>query len=157
MDRLPHYEQDYAFGQLMLTLRTAIGLTQVGLAEYLGVSRRSVGDWEAGNNYPKPEHLKQFIALAVKQQAFAPGHEEEEVRKLWRSAHQKVLLDEAWLRSLLAPQPVEEPKRVASTAPTSEPPAPRPALDDRRPVTRDSELSEHVGEAPRRGRAEGDY
>src|SRR5262245_13979739 len=104
MDRYPHYEQDFAFGQAMLTLRTAIGLTQSGLAEYLGVSRRAVGDWEAGNNYPKPEHLKHFIELAVQQEAFSTGREEEEIRALWRTARQKVLLDEVWLGTLLTPQ-----------------------------------------------------
>jgi hypothetical protein len=39
-------ERDYAFAQLVLTLRTAIGLTQLGLAERLGVSRPAVADWE---------------------------------------------------------------------------------------------------------------
>ena len=34
-------ERDYAFGQAMLSLRTAIGLTQAGLAELLSVSRSS--------------------------------------------------------------------------------------------------------------------
>ena len=38
MKRSSYGEPDYAFGQAMLTLRTAIGLTQVGLAEFLGVS-----------------------------------------------------------------------------------------------------------------------
>src|SRR6266568_1434391 len=108
VNRFPHHEQDYAFGQLMLTLRTAIGLTQVALAEFLGVSRRTVGDWEVGNTYPKPEHLKQFIGLTVQHKAFPLDHEEEEIRALWRAARQKVLLDEAWLSSLLAPRPVEE-------------------------------------------------
>jgi transcriptional regulator with XRE-family HTH domain len=55
-------ERDYAFGQAMLTLRTNIGLTQAGLADLLHVSRRAVAEWEAGSNYPKAEHLKQFIA-----------------------------------------------------------------------------------------------
>ena len=31
----------------MLTLRTSIGLTQAGLADLLGVSRKAVGGWEA--------------------------------------------------------------------------------------------------------------
>src|SRR4051794_40860742 len=101
----------------MLTLRTAIGLTQAGLAQYLGVSRRSVGDWEAGNNYPKPEHLKHFIELAVQQKVFPTGREEEEVRALGRAARQKVLLDEVWLGTLLAPQaPPLASHRTASSA-----------------------------------------
>jgi predicted ATPase/transcriptional regulator with XRE-family HTH domain len=117
----------------MLSLRTTIGLTQSGLAEYLGVSRRSVGDWEAGNNYPKAEHLKRFIELAVRQRALTHGREEEEIRALWRLAQQKVLLDGAWLVSLLAlpqaealdgtappPGPTATPAEDAFTSPTTE-------------------------------------
>ena len=95
-------EWDYTYGATMLTLRTAIGLTQEGLARYLGVSRRAVGEWEAGSSYPKAEHLKALIALGVEQQAFREGHEAEEIRALWKAAHQKVLLDERWLSTLLS-------------------------------------------------------
>src|SRR2546430_7903676 len=102
MHRSSYDERDYAFGQMMLTLRTNIGLTQAGLAERLLVSRRAVAEWEAGSSYPKAEHLKQFITLGV-QQAFPVGREAEEIRALWKAAHQKILLDEAWLRDLLAP------------------------------------------------------
>src|SRR5438552_15639563 len=93
--------RDYAFGQTMLALRTAIGLTQAGLARHLGVSRKAVGEWEAGRTYPKAEHLKAFIALAVEYQAFPTGRGEEEIRSLWQAGHQKALLDEAWLTALL--------------------------------------------------------
>src|SRR2546421_6660532 len=107
--------RDYAFGQAMLTLRTTMGLMQAGVAEHLGVSRKAVGEWEGGLNYPKPEHLKAFIALAVGHQAFPAGREEEEIRAFWQASRQKMLLDEAWLAALLphaeappASQPVEE-------------------------------------------------
>ena len=103
MKRYSYHERDYAFGQLMLSLRMRISLTQAGLAERLHVQRRAVAGWEAGSSYPKAEHLKELITLAVQQQAFAAGGEEEEIRALWKAAHQKVLLDEAWLRDLLAP------------------------------------------------------
>jgi len=96
-------ERDYAFAQLVLTLRTAIGLSQVGLAERLGASRRAVAGWEGGLSYPKAERLQQLIALGMQQQAFPAGREEEEIRALWKAAHQKVLLDDAWLHDLLAP------------------------------------------------------
>jgi WD40 repeat protein/DNA-binding XRE family transcriptional regulator len=111
-------ERDYAFGQLMITLRTTLGLTQAGLAEFLHVSRRAVGDWETGNSYPKAEHLKVFIGLCVKHRALPAGREVEEIRGLWKAAHQKVLLDERWLSTLfdqsnpplasLAPQSVKD-------------------------------------------------
>jgi len=77
MKRSLYREQDYAFGQLMLTLRTSIGLTQAGLADLLRVSRHAVAGWEAGRIYPQVDHLKAFIALAVQQQAFPPGREAE--------------------------------------------------------------------------------
>jgi WD40 repeat protein/transcriptional regulator with XRE-family HTH domain len=94
-------DRDYAFGQAVLTLRTAIGLTQAGLARHLGVSRKAVGEWEAGLTYPKAESLKAFIALVIQQQAFPRGREEAEIRAFWHAAHQKALLDEAWLGTLL--------------------------------------------------------
>src|SRR2546425_8585087 len=104
MKRSCYGERDYAFGQTMLTLRTAIGLTRAGIAEHLGVSRHAVGEWEAGSSYPKAEHLKALLALAVGQQAFPAGREEEEIRAFWKAAHQKMLLDESWLSTLLSQQ-----------------------------------------------------
>src|SRR5713226_5915552 len=105
MKRSSYTERDYAFGQMMLTLRTHIGLTQAGLAELLHVSRRAVAEWEAGSAYPKAERLKEFIALGVQQQVFPTGREAEEIRALWHAAHQKLLLDESWLAALLLGRP----------------------------------------------------
>src|SRR5260370_22616480 len=87
-------ERDYAFAQLVLTLRTAIGLSQVGLAERLGASRRAVAEWEGGLSYPKTERLKQLITLGMPQQAFSAGRDEEGIRALWKAAPQQAPLDE---------------------------------------------------------------
>src|SRR5438270_8872035 len=126
-----YHERDYAFGQLMLTLRTTIGLTQAGLAELLHVHRRAVAGWEAGSSYTKAEHHKDLITLAVQQQAFAAGGEEEEIRSLWKTAHQKVLLDEDWLRDLLAPpEPIQLfPQAQPLVAPAPEAPTAFPRVD----------------------------
>src|SRR2546427_4966570 len=105
MRRSSYGERDYAFGQLILSLRSAIGLTQAGLSDQLGISKRAVREWEAGSSYPKATHLKALIALAVKQQVFPVGHEAEEIRALWKAAHRKVLLDETWLSVLLSEPP----------------------------------------------------
>src|SRR5260370_2485846 len=118
MTRHSYHERDYTFGQAMFKLRTSIGLTQAGLADLLGVSRRAVGEWEGGLNYPKAPHLQHVIALCVQQHVFAPGREEAEIRALWKTAHQRVLLDEAWLAALLArspapSMPIEEPGSAA--------------------------------------------
>jgi transcriptional regulator with XRE-family HTH domain len=117
--RSTYDERDYAFGQMMLTLRTTIGLTQAGLAERLGVLRRAVAEWEAGSAYPKAERLKELITLGVQQQAFPAGREAEEIRVLWKAAHQKVLLDELWLQTQLgAPRPQLAPVAPLSGMPT---------------------------------------
>ena len=104
MHRSSYREHDYAFGQLILALRTQIGLTQAGLAALLGISRTAVMEWEAGSAYPKAQHLKALIALGVQQHAFPAGREAEEVRALWQAAHQKLRLDETWLAALLSTQ-----------------------------------------------------
>src|SRR5205807_3585816 len=121
MKRSSYRERDYAFGQVMLTLRTRLELTQTALADRLGVTRRAVIDWEGGLTYPKADHLKQFVVLATQRQAWPFGREAEEVRALWQAARQKVLLDEAWLGELLsgiqaplASQPAEETSVTAS-------------------------------------------
>jgi len=133
MNRSTYSERDYAFGQTMLTLRTSIGLTQAGLADLLHVSRRAVGEWEAGSSYPTTGHLKRLIELGVQQQAFAAGREAEEIRALWKAANQKVILDELWLAALLgkqttplAPLPVEQ---TGGTDPVISPPSGGPRLD----------------------------
>ncbi len=95
-------DRDYAFGQAVLALRSNLGLTQTELARLLGISRFALGGWEAGDKYPKYEHLKHFITIAVQRKAFPSGHELEEIRALWELAHQKVSLDEHWLASLLS-------------------------------------------------------
>jgi WD40 repeat protein/transcriptional regulator with XRE-family HTH domain len=128
-------ERDYPFGQMMLALRTALGLTQDGLARLLHVSRHAVGGWEAGRSYPKAEHLRQFIELCVKQQSLPAGREVEEIRVLWHAAHQKTLLDTQWLSTLLSQprptftflaQPAEE---IRSLALPLAPSASRPRVD----------------------------
>jgi WD40 repeat protein/transcriptional regulator with XRE-family HTH domain len=129
MRRSSYGERDYAFGELILTLRSAIGLTQAGLSDQLGISKRAVGEWEAGSSYPKATHLKALIALAVKEQVFPVGHEVEEIRALWKAAHQKVLLDETWLSVLLSEPPAPSAQgsvaqnggaQVGSTPPPSQ-------------------------------------
>jgi transcriptional regulator with XRE-family HTH domain len=119
MKRSSYSERDYAFGKLMLRLRTSIGLTQAGLAGLLGISRQALGEWEAGSSYPKAEHLKYVIALGVQALAFTAGREEEEIRALWRAAHQRVLLDESWLLELLSNQQAPPRVDVAGAQPLS--------------------------------------
>ena len=136
MNRSLYGERDYAFGKLILTLRAHIGLTQMGLAQRLGVSRRAVTDWEGGLSYPTAGHLQKLIDLAVRASAFPAGREAEEIRALWHAAHQKVLLDEAWLAGLLGgrrpPLTLLHPESQEAPRPGELPatqPIPAPQLD----------------------------
>src|SRR5215510_13457129 len=91
----------------MLALRLKFRLTQAGLAQQLGISRRALGAWEAGSSYPRIEQFKRLVALGIKQHAFSTGHEFEEVQTLWQASHQKTLLDEVWLTELLRSSPTQ--------------------------------------------------
>src|SRR5256885_4875025 len=134
-------------GEAMKKLRKAISMTQAELADRLGVSWRTVAGWEAGSSYPRTEHFKELIALAVQQQAFTVWHEAEEIRILWKVAHQKTLLDERWLCALLdqwccpqgqalrlqvEPEAVEEAMTTASARTTGATP---PLLGESLPQT----------------------
>ena len=111
MQRSSYGERDYLFGQMMLTLRTTIGLTQAGLASQLGVSRNAVAQWEGGSSYPKAEHLQHLIEIGVRTFAFPVRQEKEAIQALWRTARQKVLLDEYWLQELLHRSSASSPER----------------------------------------------
>jgi transcriptional regulator with XRE-family HTH domain len=111
-------ERDYEYGEAMLKLRTAIGLTQGGLGKLLGVSWRAVAEWEAGSSYPKVERFKALIELAIQHQAFSAGSEAEEIRRLWKVARQKVLLDEDWLCALLSPRSSPQEQEALGIVPT---------------------------------------
>ena len=64
----------YDSGNAIQKMRNRIGLTQVGLAEYLGVSVRTVREWEAGGSHLKEERLKALIVLGMQYRAFANWH-----------------------------------------------------------------------------------
>ncbi|GCE29923.1 hypothetical protein KDA_54070 [Dictyobacter alpinus] len=143
-------ERDYAFGQMMLLLRTSLELTQIEIAEILGVSRKAVGRWEAGEMYPKLPHLKALLTFALEQHAFTSGREEEEIRAFWKAAHQKTQLDERWLHDLFAAwqarQTLEKARDVELTHPLPVRGVPRidwgEALDVSRFYGREEELAQ---------------
>jgi len=122
--RSSYRERDHIYGEAMLKLRTAIGLTQERLGNLLGISGRTVGGWEAGETYPKTEHLKKLIALAVQHGAFPPGNSAKEIRTLWKMARQKILIDEDWLSVLLAEYPDSRPHGAETSVEETRSPVP---------------------------------
>jgi WD40 repeat protein/transcriptional regulator with XRE-family HTH domain len=94
------------FQGLLLLHRGRIGLTQVQLAARLGVTRRTVLDWEAGVNYPSAVRLQRLIAVLFESGGLSAGRESEEARALWAavergSPRMHTPFDPAWLAGLL--------------------------------------------------------
>ena len=97
------------FGLLVLTLREKVGLTQAQIATAVGVSERSIQQWEAGTMYPVIANLKRFIEVCLEHGAFVSGHEREEIQALWEqvtesASRRKALFDDAWFDELLRRQ-----------------------------------------------------
>ncbi|HZR41128.1 MAG TPA: helix-turn-helix domain-containing protein [Ktedonobacteraceae bacterium] len=101
--------KDGRFGLLALSLRERVGLTQVQVATAVGVSERSIQQWEAGTAYPAVANLKKFIEVCLYHGAFVSGREQDEVKALWEQAvssasRRKALFDEIWFDDLLRRQ-----------------------------------------------------
>src|SRR5215204_87011 len=99
-------EHRYEFGKQLLTLRTRVSLTQLELAEQVGVHRRSVQNWESGDAYPKADLLQRMVALFLEQGAFTKGRERDEAFAFWQQAmddgaHELTPFDDLWFRQLL--------------------------------------------------------
>ncbi len=135
-------EHKYAFGHQLLTVRTWVALTQIELAEQIGMHRRSVQKWETGESYPKAETLQRLIAVLVRHQAFKAGQEREEAEALWNQAaedgpHPLPAFDEVWFARTLAlhtaaPVPVDrelEHAHGSVPAPAVQPDIPRAIID----------------------------
>ncbi|MFL5806524.1 MAG: NB-ARC domain-containing protein, partial [Roseiflexaceae bacterium] len=138
----PYRERKYAFGEQLLTLRTQVSLTQIELAEQLGVHRRSVQNWETGESYPKAEMLLRLIAIFLRQRAFTAGQERIEAQALWDQAaqdgpHPLPFFDEVWFARTLAlhtaaPVPADrqrEPALGSAPPPAAPPGMPRAIID----------------------------
>jgi WD40 repeat protein/DNA-binding CsgD family transcriptional regulator/transcriptional regulator with XRE-family HTH domain len=100
---------DSTFGLLVLTLRQQADLTQVELAQIVGVTEKAVRNWEAGTDSPSESHLKKFIEICLDRGAFTPGQERAEATILWKQACQsasrrRASFDEMWFTGLLAPR-----------------------------------------------------
>src|SRR6266702_5308505 len=91
-----------SFRGLVLRHRGRAGLTQRELATSLGVSRRTVQDWEAGLSHPSAEGLEALIAALLAAGGLRVGHERDEARELWAAVlretpRMRTPFDDGWL------------------------------------------------------------
>src|SRR5258708_36069084 len=75
-----------SFQGLLLRHRGRTGLTQRELAARVGVSKRTLQDWEAGVSYPGAEHLQGLIAAFLASDGQVLGHDGIEAHDLWSAA-----------------------------------------------------------------------
>lgn len=102
----PHSPHTETFADLLLRHRGRTGLTQSRLAARLGVTRRSIQDWESGAYYPSAERLQVLIQVLIESGGLTSGNEAVEVHELWAAAlrdapRMHTPLDDVWLRKLL--------------------------------------------------------
>jgi WD40 repeat protein/transcriptional regulator with XRE-family HTH domain len=96
-----------SFRALLLRHRTRTGLIQRVLAQRVGVSLRSVQDWESGLTFPSGERLQALVRTLLGSGGFTPGREGTEARELWAAAAREARrthspFDEQWFAGLLA-------------------------------------------------------
>src|SRR6476646_1615886 len=141
-DHRAYRDHKYEFGNHLLILRRRVALTQIALAEAIGVHRRSVQNWETGESYPKAEMLQRLIAVFLRHHAFVLGHERAEALALWEQAardgpHPLPTFDEVCFARTLAlhitaPPPTDREQahaRGAAPTPPAKPDKPRSFID----------------------------
>src|SRR5438067_5269254 len=72
-----------SFQGLLLRYRGRSGLMQRELAARVGVSRRTVENWEAGINYSSAQPLQALMAALLEAGGLNVGGELDEVWQLW--------------------------------------------------------------------------
>ena len=96
-----------SFRGLLLRHRGRTGLLQRELAARVGVSLRSVQDWEAGVKFPSAERLRALIGAFLDAGSLTPGRETALARELWAAAEReaprmRTPFDAEWFAVLLA-------------------------------------------------------
>src|SRR5258708_29265334 len=90
------------FSAMLGMLRVRVGLTQSDAADLLGISNRTIQNWESGVSIPQQEErLKQLIEILLVQDAFSEGREQEEAEVLWELAGKNVPFDVEWFKKFL--------------------------------------------------------
>ena len=133
-----------SFQGLLLRHRGRTRLTQRQLAARVGVSRRSVQDWESGLNYPDAQHLQALIVALLEAGGLTAGYETTDAEALWAAAlrqtsRMQTPFDLVWWTGLPA-------RRAEVTGP--EAPPDQPAVASETPTSRTSERRQDWGEAP---------
>ena len=116
--------RDHAFADQALALRKRTGLTQIQLAEQLGVTTQTIYTWEAGLASPGADRLKQVLAFYLDHGALNAGREVEHAQEVWEAVRERATqrlepFDAAWFTS---PAPTSLSSSPGDLPPTNLPP-----------------------------------
>ncbi len=75
----------------LLLFNARTGLSQQGLARFVGVSTAALRNWEAGQSKPTSQNLKRLIEIYFEYRAFVEGEECTEAADLWEAAQERGL------------------------------------------------------------------
>jgi transcriptional regulator with XRE-family HTH domain len=97
-------------GQWLTRLRTRSALASADLAALVGVTKRTLLDWERGRTHPNALRLRRLLAALAAHGAFAPPLASAEAAALWDQAKSEAKqhlgpFDAAWFDQLLAGLP----------------------------------------------------
>ncbi len=101
-----HYKpRDFDFAHQLAILRRRTRLTQEEVALRIGVTEKSIRNWEGGTNYPTELNLRKMIELYLDNDVFALGQERDEARLFWELLHERKpdhigSFDERWFATL---------------------------------------------------------
>ena len=93
-------EAGATLGEELGMLRYRQNWTQEEAALKVGVTSRSIKEWESGRSKPSVRNLQKLIAAYLLAGAFPAGREREESANLWELAQMSVSLDEIWFGEL---------------------------------------------------------
>jgi WD40 repeat protein/transcriptional regulator with XRE-family HTH domain len=113
---------DYSLGQRLLSFREKAGLTQLEIAELLGVNDKAFRNWELGNSFPTGANLKKLIELFFARKSFTPGQEYRQAKELWELAAQNSSrhlsnFDEEWFRPLFETSSASDSQKSEQSSP----------------------------------------
>jgi len=97
-------------GQWLTRLRSRSALASADLAALVGVTKRTLLDWERGRTHPNALRLRRLLAALAAQGGFAPPLASAEAAALWDQANRESKrhlgpFDAAWFDQLLAGLP----------------------------------------------------
>lgn len=72
----------------------------------MGVSEKTIRNWEGGSNYPSDIHLEKLVELYLDRAVFPSGHEQRDVHERWKQMRELIpqrsgLFDEQWFARVL--------------------------------------------------------